>query len=179
MIRRCAEKSVALGTNLILRFTQPGDKVMDMFAGTASLALAAMMTSRIYCGTDEDHDVVDPARARIGRLLLSKERLNDLPRLTADLTGGLVRLASAPATCPIIGKNNIPLGVAGTIHTRKHTHAHTYRPDRTTDTLEKELARVHGKIMVIKKTEQQGRKGEDMGEGVFAAEKVPAGTRLG
>ena len=157
--RRCAEKSVRLMSNLLLRFTQPGDKVLDLFAGTAALGLAAIMHSRTYTGVDEDDNVVEPAMARLGRMCITMQKYDQLQHFTSSLTGGLVRMASAPFTCPVIGTDNVPAQVAGTV--------------------KQELQRTHGDIIEIKETSTKGVGGKDMGEGLFATTKVPKGTQLG
>ena len=146
-------------SNLLLRFTQPGDKVLDLFAGTAALGLAALLHSRPYTGVDEDPTIVDPAIARLGRMCITLKKYDQVQQVTSRLTGGLVRMASAPFSCPVIGMDNIPVNVAGTI--------------------QEELARTHDDLFEIKKAGTKGVGGKDMGEGLFAATDVLKGTRLG
>jgi site-specific DNA-methyltransferase (adenine-specific) len=56
---------VELPTWFIKLFTQPGDTVLDPFAGSGTTALAAMQLGRSYIGIDNNPEYVELARNRV------------------------------------------------------------------------------------------------------------------
>ena len=69
MIRKNAEKTVTLNEYFVDLFTKEGDLVIDMFAGTASMAMACAKTARLYCGTEIDAEVHAAATTRLLKFL--------------------------------------------------------------------------------------------------------------
>jgi site-specific DNA-methyltransferase (adenine-specific) len=59
------QKPVALFERLIKTYTNPGDLVVDPFAGSGTTAVAAINTKRRFIIGDSDADYVDMARQRI------------------------------------------------------------------------------------------------------------------
>ena len=74
VLRRNAEKSVALNEYFVDLFTNKDDLVMDLFAGTASMAVACIKTGRDYFGTEIDEEVHRAAVYRIGKTWSAKKR---------------------------------------------------------------------------------------------------------
>lgn len=75
---RVEEKSVDIMEELILRFSNVGQRVLDCFAGTASSALACLKTGRSWVGCEMDPTVFEAAEKRLKknvRLLLNAQRL--------------------------------------------------------------------------------------------------------
>lgn len=68
------EKSLLINEYLVDLFVPAQGVVYDMFAGTASMALACIKTKRFYFGTEMDENVVNPAIQRIGRGWAALER---------------------------------------------------------------------------------------------------------
>ena len=151
ILRACAEKSAMLACRFILMFTRPGDLVVDLYAGTASMGLACIMTGRNYSGVEIDEEVVEPARLRMGRLLQSvqKKGRNTAGHFGLQHTSAMLRIVSAKPTTLVLGKDNRPkFGTSDlveacgplvkieesqlkvTAHTHTHTHtiarAHTH-----------------------------------------------------
>jgi DNA modification methylase len=72
---RCnAEKAVYLCEYVIDLFTLEKDTIFDMFAGTASMAVACIKTKRKYLGVDKDAEVCKWAMQRIGRCWQAQTR---------------------------------------------------------------------------------------------------------
>ena len=69
MIRKNAEKTIALNKYFVDSYTTEGDLVIDMFAGTASMAMACAKTARLYCGTEIDAEVHAAATTRLLKFL--------------------------------------------------------------------------------------------------------------
>lgn len=62
---RVQQKPWRLMAELILRFSDPGQLVIDPFAGTGSTGLAALATGRKFMGCDNDSTVVEAANKRL------------------------------------------------------------------------------------------------------------------
>ena len=64
---RAEQKNLALIMELIMRYTQPGDVVVDMFAGTCTTGVACMslLDHRLFIGGDSDARIVDLGQKRI------------------------------------------------------------------------------------------------------------------
>lgn len=62
---RVQQKPWRLMAELILRFSDPGQLVVDPFAGTGSTGLAALATGRKFMGCDNDGPVVEAANKRL------------------------------------------------------------------------------------------------------------------
>jgi DNA modification methylase len=58
-------KPIALMERIILASTNPGDVVLDFFAGSGSTLVAAKMHKRDYVGCDMNADYVKIARNRL------------------------------------------------------------------------------------------------------------------
>jgi site-specific DNA-methyltransferase (adenine-specific) len=68
-------KPVSLLKNIILHTTDPGDIVLDCFAGTSSLALACIETERNYVMIERDEKYIK----------ISNDRINNHKKILADL----------------------------------------------------------------------------------------------
>lgn len=62
------QKSEEILAPLIEAYSQPGQVVLDPFAGSGSTLLAAAMTGRRYLGIELDEDYCAAARKRLGRI---------------------------------------------------------------------------------------------------------------
>lgn len=78
------QKPVALYEYLIRTYTQPGDVVLDPFAGSGTTGLAALKTGRQYILGDSDPGYVEAARKRIA---------NADPYVSSDKGNGVVQLS--------------------------------------------------------------------------------------
>ena len=74
LVRKNAEKTVALNEFFVDLFTKTGDLVIDMFAGTASMAMACAKLTRVYCGTEIDTEVHAAATTRLLKFCSALER---------------------------------------------------------------------------------------------------------
>lgn len=62
-----AQKPVDLIADLLLGFTQPGDVVLDPFAGSCSTGVACQMTGREFVGVDLNGEICATGEARLKR----------------------------------------------------------------------------------------------------------------
>ena len=89
-LRQNAEKSILINEYFIDLFTPAWGVVYDMFAGTASMAVACMKNQRFYVGTEKEQTVVESAQQRIGRTWAAADRremvaeLPGIPRALAE-----------------------------------------------------------------------------------------------
>ena len=74
VLRQNAEKSVVINEYFVELLTQRDDVVVDLFAGTASMALACIKTNRKYYGSEIDETVRTNAIQRIGKTWNAKNR---------------------------------------------------------------------------------------------------------
>ena len=74
LVRKNAEKTVALNEFFVDLFTKTGDLVIDMFAGTASMAMACAKLTRVYCGAEIDTEVHAAATTRLLKFCSALER---------------------------------------------------------------------------------------------------------
>lgn len=74
LVRKNAEKTVALNEFFVDLFTKTGDLVIDMFAGTASMAMACAKLARVYCGTEIATEVHAAATTRLLKFCTALER---------------------------------------------------------------------------------------------------------
>ena len=63
-----AQKPIALITRILKASTNPGDRVVDPFAGSSTTGIAAIKLGRVYLGCDSNEEAIK----------LSLKRLNDL-----------------------------------------------------------------------------------------------------
>ena len=64
-IARVEEKPLDLLKEMIDRYSDKGDIVVDMFLGTGTTASAALLTGRRFYGCDIDKDVIGVASVRV------------------------------------------------------------------------------------------------------------------
>jgi hypothetical protein len=89
-LRANAEKSILINEFFVDLFTQEDDLVIDLFAGSASMALACIKRNRNYYGSDVDAAIRPHAIQRIAKSLNAKERglmeleMPGLPRALAE-----------------------------------------------------------------------------------------------
>jgi DNA modification methylase len=67
VMRQNAEKSLELNEYLVDLFTNKGDLVVDLFAGTASMGLACIKLERMYFGCEKDVPLHQAAKLRLMR----------------------------------------------------------------------------------------------------------------
>lgn len=68
------EKPVALMQQLVLKHSNENDTVLDCFAGSASVAVAAINTNRNFIGCEIDKEYFSKAKARLNELGFLKEQ---------------------------------------------------------------------------------------------------------
>lgn len=61
------QKPVSLGRRLVQLYSRPGDTVLDMFSGSGSFVVSAMLEGRHGIGFEINKDHVDKARIRLKR----------------------------------------------------------------------------------------------------------------
>ena len=71
------QKPVSLLADLIKTFTNPGDLVVDLTAGSGSTCVAADRTDRRYIGIEKDETYAEIARTRIGEQPENPQLLRD------------------------------------------------------------------------------------------------------
>lgn len=62
-----AQKPVDLIADLLLGFTQPGDLVIDPFAGSCTTGVACLLTGRRFIGVELNGEICETGRARMKR----------------------------------------------------------------------------------------------------------------
>ena len=70
-IGKHSEKPVAWMVAMLERWTNPGDLVLDLYAGMAPMARACLLTGRRYLGCEIDPERAAEARARLERCRLA------------------------------------------------------------------------------------------------------------
>lgn len=68
-LRNNAEKSMLLNEYFMDLFTAPGELVVDLCAGTASMGLACVKGDRCYYGSEIEEEVHQAATLRMGRMI--------------------------------------------------------------------------------------------------------------
>ena len=83
-LRKNAEKSMVLCEYAMDLFTNEGDVVLDLFAGTASMGTACIKGKRRYLGCEPEIQLVNAARLRLGKtyLLLNRGVLGEAPGMS-------------------------------------------------------------------------------------------------
>lgn len=126
---RFEQKPIALLKELICRFSQPGDIVIDLFAGTFSTAIACFQLKdhRRFIGCEKDHDCFDVSRdnvvRRFSEMLLSgngdiKMNENELDLAKSLISSDLFKPFdngnwNQPKGCPMI--QTFPIHIIGYI----------------------------------------------------------------
>lgn len=59
------QKPIKLLDRIVRASTQPGDFILDPFAGSSTTGVAAIKNGRKYCGIDAELDYVDLSVARL------------------------------------------------------------------------------------------------------------------
>jgi DNA modification methylase len=88
MPRKNAEKTLLICEYFIDLLTNIGDKVADLFAGTASMAMACIKNHRTYFGCELEENVWRPAVHRLGRTWVARER-GDFTPIIAGISRSL------------------------------------------------------------------------------------------
>ena len=111
-LRKLAEKSVSLVSQLLARWTKPGDTVVDLFSGSSGMAVAliALGGDRRYIGVDNDQDIMDAVGARIGRAHLVRAQ----QKLDLDMSiGRMISFQNLSSTVNsfLLPPHNVPSGL--------------------------------------------------------------------
>jgi DNA modification methylase len=83
-VRHPTEKDVSILQPLIESFSQPGDLVLDPFAGSGSTLVAAAMARRCYLGIELERQYCEVARERLAQIGVAKGRRNGNGTASAD-----------------------------------------------------------------------------------------------
>lgn len=67
------QKPLGLAYDLVVKHSNPGDIVLDPFAGSATFLIAAEQAERIAVGCERDRDIYDKSIARIERDILRRK----------------------------------------------------------------------------------------------------------
>jgi site-specific DNA-methyltransferase (adenine-specific) len=78
------EKPVALMSELVSLFTQPGDLVCDPFMGSGTTGIACAKLGRRFLGIEIDHTYFDLACSRIGETLRQGDLFTETAKLKQD-----------------------------------------------------------------------------------------------
>ena len=98
-----------LNAHVVMRFSKPGDVILDIFAGTASLALAviAIGGDRKYLGCENDVDIQGAVENRLGKALLLRDRTTSDSEVTLARLAAFQNLASSVRSF-LLPEHNIP-----------------------------------------------------------------------
>lgn len=68
------QKPVALVQMCIESSTNPGDLILDPFAGSSTTGVAALVSNRRFCGIENDEDFVELSIQRLNAVILNKSK---------------------------------------------------------------------------------------------------------
>lgn len=77
------QKPLKLCLELVAKFTQPGEMVLDPFCGSGRIGEACMLLGRRYIGLDSSQEWVEKARARVAAAEWNSVKQEDCLRLCA------------------------------------------------------------------------------------------------
>jgi hypothetical protein len=156
--RTFAEKSIKFYCWGILKYTMPGQRVMDIFGGTGTSGIASHNFGRLFSSCEKNPELTRDAQLRFGKYL----------RLCADRNAKIAwdwslasaaRLASRPATETILRCNNVPAGcVEGS-----DVHDECKR---------------QGSFLEVRKSELKGLDGKSVGLGLIAKKHYQPGEAI-
>lgn len=108
-MRHLSERGPALNGVVTARFVPPGGKVLDIFAGTLSLAIPLIMKDpkATYLGIDNDDELVDPATMRLGRAHRMRDEITNAYDASLASVCAFQALATNQESF-ILPDNNIP-----------------------------------------------------------------------
>ena len=160
---RVEEKSVELFEELILRFSNLGDRVLDCFAGTAASAIACARLNRSWVGCEIDEVVYRAAKKRLDKkiqfLLQARilqdpsARLLEGPRVTQDGWANFAKVLEVKKIIPMK-----PQGVD--------------RSKALDEQLADDIKHNCKNLVYVADTPAKGK-------GLFAAQDIPRGTIIG
>jgi 16S rRNA G966 N2-methylase RsmD len=112
-LRNMSEKGPDINTQLLARFAPPGTKIFDMFGGTCSLGLSALLldANHTYFALESDEKCIEPAQNRLGKASLLRARLRAEIRTTLETVSSFHELASG-AHSFVLPESNVPQTLA-------------------------------------------------------------------
>jgi 16S rRNA G966 N2-methylase RsmD len=108
-LRNMSEKGPDINAQLLGRFAPKGSKIFDMFAGTCSLGLSAVLLDAdyTYFGVESDEKCIEPAQNRLGKGHLLQQRHRAELATSLDCVRSYHALASGAQTF-VLPANNVP-----------------------------------------------------------------------